>query len=165
VQVLALTTDAARSLGDAFAAGAVHKVYWALVRGVPQGASWIDHPIPAGEDKGAPRVPAQTWITPLRSYGRYSLVEARPKTGRLHQVRRHLKHISCPLIRDVNYGKSEHNRLFRERFGLHRIFLHAREITLPHPTTGESLTIAAPLPPELTAVLAGLNDERMGEGG
>lgn len=159
VQVLALTAEAARTLGDSFAAGAVHKVYWALVRGVPKGESWIDHPIPSGEDKGAPRVPAQTWIRPLRTFGRYSLIEARPKTGRLHQIRRHLKHISCPLIGDVNYGKGEHNRLFRERFGLHRIFLHAVEITLPHPATGEPLTIAAPLPPDLTAVLTALGNE------
>jgi len=47
----------------------------------------------------------------------FALVEARPRTGRLHQIRRHCKHIACPLIGDVRYGKGEHNRLFRARFG------------------------------------------------
>jgi tRNA pseudouridine65 synthase len=68
-------------------------------------------------------------------------------------VRRHLKHIACPLIGDVNYGKGEHNRLFRERYGLHRLFLHATRLSLPHPVTGGRLDIASPLPRELSAVL------------
>jgi tRNA pseudouridine65 synthase len=68
-------------------------------------------------------------------------VEARPRTGRLHQIRRHLKHIACPLIGDVNYGKGEHNRLFRERFGLHRLALHAWVLTVPHPASGAPVTV------------------------
>jgi tRNA pseudouridine65 synthase len=91
-------------------------------------------------------------------FGRYSLVEARPLTGRLHQVRRHLKHISCPLIGDVNYGKGEHNRLFRERYGLHRLFLHATRLRLPHPAQGGELDIVSPLPADLEAVLQALRE-------
>jgi tRNA pseudouridine65 synthase len=119
--------------------GAVEKRYLALVRGHPPDELVIDHPIPARE--GGPRVPAVTHVRRLGTWERYALVEARPRTGRLHQIRRHLKHISCPLIGDVNYGKGEHNRLFRARFGLDRLALHAAYLRLPHPGTGLPVVI------------------------
>ena len=73
-------------------------------------------------------MPAVTAFRRLAIFERYALVEARPRTGRRHQIRRHFKHLSHPLIGDVRYGKGEHNRLFRERFGLHRLALHALEL-------------------------------------
>lgn len=156
VLVLALSAASAAALAEAFAGGRVDKRYLALVRGVPAERALIDHPLPPGEDRTVARVPARTAIYRREVFGRYSLVEARPATGRLHQIRRHLKHIACPIIGDVNYGKGEHNRLFRDQFGLHRMFLHALEVTLPHPATGAALTVHAPLPPELESVLARL---------
>jgi tRNA pseudouridine65 synthase len=156
VLVLALSVEAATPLSQAFAAGHVHKQYLALVRGVPPEALLIDHPLPPGEDKTVARVPARTRILRREVFGRYSLVEAQPETGRLHQIRRHLKHIACPIIGDVNYGKGEHNRLFRERFELHRMFLHALAVSFPHPATGAVVSVHAPLPPELENVLARL---------
>jgi tRNA pseudouridine65 synthase len=152
--LLALDAGTARSLAGAFEAGAVAKRYLALVRGIAPEEAVIDHPIqrrPAG-----PRVPAVTAIRRLAVWERYSLVEAVPRTGRLHQIRRHLKHLSLPLIGDVKYGKGEHNRLFRERFGLHRLALHALELRLAHPATGESLEIVAPVPADLAGVLRAL---------
>jgi tRNA pseudouridine65 synthase len=71
-------------------------------------------------------------------------------------VRRHLKHLAHPVIGDVEYGKGEHNRFFRERYGLHRLALHALALALPHPATGERLRIAAPVPPDLAGPLAAL---------
>jgi tRNA pseudouridine65 synthase len=156
VLVLALSPEAAAAMAESFAKGLVHKCYLALVRGVPAESSVIDHPLPPGEDRAAARVPARTAISRREVFGRYSLVEARPETGRLHQVRRHLKHIACPIIGDVNYGKGEHNRLFRERFGLHRMFLHALSVTFPHPASGGPVAVCAPLPEELASVLARL---------
>jgi tRNA pseudouridine65 synthase len=156
VLVLALHAEAARVLGRAFAAGAVHKTYLTLVRGIPPERGLIDHALPPGEDRAQERVPARTAFVRREVFGRYALVEVRPLTGRLHQVRRHLKHIACPLIGDVNYGKGEHNRLFRERYQLHRLFLHATSIELPHPADGATLIIESPLPVELTEVLARL---------
>jgi tRNA pseudouridine65 synthase len=65
----------------------------------------------------------------------------------------------------VNYGKGEHNRLFRERYGLHRLFLHATRLCLPHPVTGARLEIVSPLPCELTAVIEQLRcDHACGPG-
>jgi tRNA pseudouridine65 synthase len=160
VLVLALHSEAARAIGEAFASGTVQKSYLALVRGVPPEAGLIDHPLPPGEDRKEERVPAQSQYLRREVFGRYALVEVRPLTGRLHQVRRHLKHIACPLIGDVRYGKGEHNRWFREQFGLHRLFLHATQIRLPHPSRSESLLIESPLTAELLETLARLRARR-----
>ncbi len=153
VLLFALSSEIASRLCESFTTHAVEKTYLALVRGTPPEAGVIDHPLPPGEDRHAPRVSAQTEYLRREVFGRYSLIEAHPRTGRLHQVRRHLKHIACPLIGDVNYGKGEHNRFFRERYGLHRLFLHATRLSLLHPVTGGRLDIACPLPHELTAVI------------
>ncbi len=154
VLVFALTSEVARLLQEQWTAGAVHKRYLAIVRGAPPDAVDIDHPIPRSED--GPRVPAITAVRTLHRAGRYAVVAAAPRTGRLHQIRRHLKHISCPLIGDVRYGKGEHNRLFRERHDLHRLALHARSLRLHHPVSGAPLLLAAPVPADLAGALAGL---------
>jgi tRNA pseudouridine65 synthase len=150
----AFDREAAHRLHLAFESGQAEKRYLALVRGVAPPGGVIDYPIPRRE--GGPRVPAVTEFTRLGVFERYSLVEARPRTGRLHQVRRHLKHIGHPLIGDVNYGRGEHNRLFRERFALHRLALHAVELTLPHPSDGRAVSVRAPLPPELAGAFAAM---------
>ena len=147
----ALTPAATRALQEIWSEGQVEKRYLALVRGNPPASAVIDHAIPRAED--GPRVPAVTEVTTLAQAGRYALVEARPRTGRLHQIRRHLKHVSCPLIGDVRYGKGEHNRLFREQYDLHRLALHAWSLTLPHPDTGATIRAVAKLPADLRGAL------------
>jgi tRNA pseudouridine65 synthase len=159
VLLFALSAEVASRVCEGFAQGHAKKTYLALVRGVPADKGLIDHPLPPGEDPHAPRVAAQTEFCRCEVFGRYSLVEAHPLTGRLHQVRRHLKHISCPLIGDVNYGKGEHNRLFRDKYNLHRLFLHATRLQLPHPESGHTLDLHAPLPAELVDVLTKLRTE------
>lgn len=156
VVVFALDKAMARALSEQWAARTVAKRYVALVRGVLDDGV-IDHPVPKGESKE--RVDAVTAVRMLHCFGRYSLVEARPRTGRLHQIRRHLKHVSCPIIGDVRYGKGEHNRLFRERYGLHRLALHALSVELEHPATGEPLRVDAPLPTDLREPLHSLDRE------
>ena len=151
VLLFALDPGTARRMQERLEAGGVEKRYLALVRGIPPEAGVIDHPIPRDED--GPRVPAVTEFRRLAVFERYALVEARPLTGRRHQIRRHFKHLSHPLIGDVRYGKGEHNRLFRERFGLHRLALHALELAFEHPETGERLRIAAPVPEDLEGPL------------
>jgi tRNA pseudouridine65 synthase len=111
----------------------------------------IDHPIPRapGED----RVDARTEIWRRDAFGRYAQVEARLHSGRLHQIRRHLKHISCPLIGDVRYGKGEHNRIFRDEHALHRLALHCTGLCVAHPD-GSTLAVTSPLPGDLAAAIA-----------
>jgi len=152
----ALDAATAAFLGAAFMAGTIEKRYLALTRGHPPEELVIDHPIP--RQLGGERVPAVTEVRRLETFGRYALVEARPRTGRLHQIRRHLKHISCPLIGDVRYGKGEHNRLFRERYDLHRLALHAVELTVPHPDGG-SIHATAPLAADLASAIEMLRAE------
>jgi tRNA pseudouridine65 synthase len=155
VLLFALSSEVAATLGHAFTERLVDKFYLALVRGVPDEAGLIDHEI--AKKEGGPKVFAQTEYRRLAVSGRYSLVEARPRTGRLHQIRRHLKHISCPLIGDVRYGKGEHNRHFRNNYDLHRLALHCHGLALDHPTRpGERVQLRAPLPADLANALIGL---------
>lgn len=67
-----------------------------------------------------------------------------------------MKHVSHPILGDVRYGKREHNHLCRDRFGLGRMALHAVELAVEHPITGEALVLAAPLPDDLAGPLAAM---------
>lgn len=155
VLVFALDPGICRSVQELFQQGRVRKRYLALVRGIAPEQELIDHPIP--KSPRGPRVPAITRIRRLATFEqRYSLVEAHPETGRLHQVRRHLKHLSHPLIGDVKYGKGEHNRYFRQRFGLHRLALHAAAIEFEHPENGCGLRCTASLPEDLARPFAAM---------
>ncbi len=154
VLLFAFDGETAGLLNGMLAEGRADKAYLALVRGAPPRQGTIDHAIPRSLD--GPRVPAVTDYERLWVHGRYALVCARPHTGRRHQVRRHLKHIGHPLIGDVRYGKGEHNRFFRDHYGLNRLALHARSIRFEHPREGRELTIFAPVPADLSVPLARL---------
>jgi tRNA pseudouridine65 synthase len=156
VLLFARTREAAATLGRAFEAGRVEKHYLALVRGTPPDEGVIDHPIPRNE--GGERVAAVTRFRRLaRSpVDRCSLVLARPETGRLHQVRRHLHHIDHPIVGDVNHGSGAINRHYRARYALYRLALHACSIAFDHPTTGERIAVSAPVPEDLSSALSAL---------
>lgn len=147
VLLFALDPDTTRLVQAQFAEGQVVKNYLLLCRGPLAQGGLIDHAL--RKSKEHERRPACTAVRPLGSFERYSLVEARPYTGRQHQVRRHLKHISAPLIGDTRYGKGEHNRRFRQDFELHRLCLHASKTRLLHPYEGHELLLRAPLPDDL----------------
>ncbi len=156
VLLFARTREAAAHLSKAFEEGRVEKRYLALVRGTPPEAGVIDHAIPGKE--GGPRVPAVTRFRRIaRSpVDRCSLVVATPETGRLHQVRRHLRHIDHPLVGDVTHGSGEINRHYRATYDLRRLALHASLLAFEHPLTGSRVEVSAPVPPDLGAALARL---------
>jgi tRNA pseudouridine65 synthase len=114
----------------------VDKRYLALVRGRAPDFEVVDHPIPRVE-KGE-RVPAVSTLRKVADSprARCSLVEVRIHSGRLHQVRRHLKHLSHPIVGDVRYGDGRVNREFRDTWEQHRLALHAWHLRLPHPQGG-----------------------------
>jgi 23S rRNA pseudouridine1911/1915/1917 synthase len=87
------------------------------------------------------------------SQQRFALVRLSPKTGRTHQLRVHMAAIGCPIVGDTMYG----GRIFvEEDFHFERQALHAFEITFVHPGTLKSMTLTAPLPADLTGLLARL---------
>ena len=155
VLLFALSGEIARAVQVELNAHAVDKRYLALCRGHDAALRQVDHPL--AKEPGAPAQPAVTDLQLLGSFERYGLYEAQPRSGRLHQIRRHLKHASHPIIGDVRYGKGEHNRIFRERFGFHRMALHAWRLELHHPRSRQRLTLEAELPPDFSGLL-----ERLG---
>lgn len=163
VLLFALDAGTASALGQRFEQGqALDKTYRAVVRGWPGADGLIDHPLRRLADDrrhGREEVqPAQTrWRTlarhelPIAHGGfaatRTALLELSPLTGRRHQLRRHMKHIAHPIIGDATHGKGPLNRALASWLGTQRLWLHAAELALRHPITGEPLRIRAPLGP------------------
>ncbi|NLF53321.1 MAG: pseudouridylate synthase [Thauera phenolivorans] len=87
---------------------------------------------------------------------RYALLELEPETGRRHQIRRHLKHLSHPIIGDATYGKGRHNRLFQTLFASQRLLLACTRLAFVHPVSGEPLGIDAPPAADFIAVTRAL---------
>jgi len=164
----ALDRETARSLAEAFAGHDVLKTYLAIVRGWPADTGEIDHPLAAVRDEYAPSVDtgpkaSRTLFRRLETVelphrvdryptSRYSLVELQPDTGRRHQLRRHLAHVSHPIIGDSTYGKGRHNRLFAELFGVQRLLLACVRLEFAHPRSGQGLRIEAPPGAEFESV-------------
>ena len=161
VLLFARDPDTARTVGQAMMAGEVNKTYLAVVRGWTPESGTIDHPLkdePEDRRLHGTEQPVRDALTHYRRLAtteipveieryptsRYSLVELYPKTGRKHQLRRHMKHINHPIIGDANHGRGRHNRYFAERFGQGRLMLAATELALTHPVTGEELVLKAP---------------------
>lgn len=167
--VLALDVDAARRLQELFEAAKVEKVYLAIVRGWAPADVLVDHPLRDRADGRIDRAElklrdAVTAVRRLDSMelpvavgryetARYSLVECRPRTGRRHQIRRHLKHLRHPIIGDANYGDGIHNRMWRDRFGIDGLLLAATSLRFVHPHSGVQIDIAAPPEPPLAPAL------------
>ncbi len=150
VILIALRRPAMVALSRAFEEGRVRKRYLALVRGRPEGQGLIETPLPSLVDGRTQD--AVTEYRVLRPVGEATLIECRPRTGRTHQIRRHLAGIGHPLAGDPRYGDAELNdRLARA--GLSRLFLHAASIEVPHPATHLPLRVESPLPPELSSLV------------
>ena len=161
VLVFALSADVARILGQAFESGeGLHKTYRAMVRGWPADELFIDHPLKRmPDDMRTQREEMQTAQTRLHTLRRGELpiaqgafpglrwaeVELRPLTGRRHQLRRHAKHIAHPIIGDATHGKGPLNRAVAAHLGLQRLWLHALQLEMAHPVSGQALLVFAPL--------------------
>ena len=145
------------------------KRYLALVRGWAPLATEVDHALkPDDAPADAPVQDAHTRFRclarlvldeasdPRFATTRASLVEALPTTGRRHQIRRHLKHLAHPIIGDATHGKGPLNRWWAQRLGQQRLWLHAWQLALPHPLTGELLAFDSGLnwtvPADATAI-------------
>jgi 23S rRNA pseudouridine1911/1915/1917 synthase len=159
VTVLARSKRAAAALAEAFRTGAPHKTYLALAARPPAPAEGrIDRPL--GKDPSRPGLrrvdpagdAAATRYRTLRASPLAALVEARPETGRTHQIRVHLAALGAPLLGDPRYGGPR-------RVGevaIPRVMLHAARLELAHPVTGAALVFEAPPPDDFRAAEAAL---------
>ena len=159
VLVLGKTPGAAAKLAGAFAKRRAEKTYWAIVIGNPQPYEGvIELPLakmgvgdrelvqPASlKDPGAEAAETE-YITVSRAGPRAAWMALRPHTGRTHQLRAHMKAIGHPILGDPKYGDEPSAALS----GGLKLQLHARSLSLPHPSGGR-LELMAPLSPEMKA--------------
>lgn len=149
VVLFARTSKAAARLSDQFRSRTVHKTYLALVDAVvPSPTGSLRHALAKDRDSNrvavvAPTVPgAQECLLDfrrLKRFGRRTLLEISPRTGRSHQIRVQLAAQGWPIVGDVKYGSKS--------TWPNGIALHAAKITFDHPTRHEPVTIGAPPPP------------------
>lgn len=175
ILLFALERETAGRMGALFERQEVSKHYLAVVRGHPPETGRIDHPLvrrfdPVERMASTADLTPQSAVTHFRRLAttelphrvdrypssRYALVELRPETGRRHQLRRHLKHLSHPIIGDATFGKGRHNRLFQTLFGSQRLLLACTRLSFTHPVTGRDLTIECPLAEDFTRVIDAL---------
>jgi 23S rRNA pseudouridine1911/1915/1917 synthase len=145
--VVAKTVEAQASLVKQLADRTMRRVYLALVQGDPPASGTIDAPV--GRDARARTrmavthrgKPARTTYRVVERFGRAALVECRLETGRTHQIRVHFQHIRHPLVGDTVYRRGT-----RHGIAFPRQALHAAELSLQHPQSGEPMTWRSPLP-------------------
>lgn len=139
----------------------INKTYWAVVRGYTDEVGTINYPL--AKDNGTKQEAITHYKTlskteidlPFGKFptSRYSLVEIQPETGRMHQIRRHFAHIFHPILADRPHGCNKQNKLWKERFDMDTMLLHARKLQFQHPLTHELIEIEAPLHLEFERVL------------
>ncbi|TVZ38967.1 23S rRNA pseudouridine955/2504/2580 synthase [Alteromonadaceae bacterium 2753L.S.0a.02] len=143
----------------------LQKHYVALVHGRwPNRAHKVEAPLLKSEANGGERIvrvrpegkPSKTEFTVLRRFNEATLLEARPITGRTHQIRVHAQHKGHPLVGDDKYGDDDLNGQMKA-LGFRRLFLHAAFLGVPLPN-GEQLEVSAPLPDDLANPLQQLTE-------
>jgi 23S rRNA pseudouridine955/2504/2580 synthase len=162
--LIAKKRSALKALHEQFRDDDVNKRYVALLAGQWAQSRWrVDAPLKKNVLQSGERMvrvardgkAAVTEFRRLTRYAEATLVEARPITGRTHQIRVHALHMGHPVAGDERYGDETSNRRLRQ-LGLKRLFLHARETTFRHPRTAEPVRVEAPLDDELARLLTGL---------
>ncbi len=164
VLLFGLSSDIARAMAPQFEQQQIQKTYLAICRGHAPEQVHVDHALKEELDKYSdnkarqnnPAKEAQTDFHRLATIeldvavdryprSRYCLVECRPHQGRKHQIRRHLKHISHPIIGDAKHGKGIHNRYFKQQLNAGRLLLHAHQLSFRHPISQQMIDCRAQL--------------------
>ena len=158
--VVAKTVEAQANLVQQLASRSMRRVYLAIVQGDPPASGVIDAPL--GRDTRS-RVrmavshrgkPSRTAYRVLERYGHAALVECRLETGRTHQIRVHFQHIRHPLVGDQTYRRGT-----RHGLDFPRQALHAAELSLVHPETGEAVTWKSTPPRDFRRLLGVLRHD------
>lgn len=161
ILLFALDKQAEVAMQQQFMENKVHKKYLAIVRGHTPDREDIDYPL---RKENGTLQDAFTKYTTLKraeldialgkhATSRYSLVEAEPATGRMHQLRKHFSHIFHPIIGDRTHGCNKQNKLFKEMWEMETMLLHASQLQFIHPVTGKNVQISAGLQPEFLRVM------------
>ncbi len=149
-----------KALQASFAAQKMDKTYFAIVRGYIDEAGTIDYALTneSGKTQDAithfERIALAELPVPFGKHAtsRYSLVKLKPETGRMHQLRKHMAHIMHPIIGDRPHGCNKQNKLFKEKWELNDMMLHAHELTLEHPKENLMLNLKAGFPEEFVRI-------------
>ena len=161
VLIFALSTEVNTSMQKQFADNKVNKTYQAIVRGFTPIQETINYALTNDNGK------VQDAITNFRTlqkselpvpYGkfetsRYSLIELIPETGRFHQLRKHMAHLRHPIIGDRPHGCNKQNKLFKEKWNMITMMLHANVINFHHPVTGKEMVVKAAFQDEFNRTL------------
>jgi tRNA pseudouridine65 synthase len=172
VLVFALSADIARKLGEQFATQVIEKTYLAIIRGHIMDEGEIDYALKEKLDKIADKMTKQdklaqeaiTLFNRLDKFelpfavskyasARYSLVQLSPKTGRKHQLRRHLAHINHPIVGDTAHGDGKHNTFIRQQFNFNQLALTCKSMLLKHPVSEAALVLRCDLDKNIFALI------------
>ncbi|NTE01157.1 pseudouridylate synthase [Agrobacterium tumefaciens] len=165
ILLFAFNKDAEISMQQQFMNTQTVKKYLAILRGFAPDAMDIDYPL--AKENGTMQ-DAYTSFKTLQhaeidvpfgkhSTSRYSLVEATPKTGRMHQLRKHFSHILHPIIGDRTHGCNKQNKFFLEQWNMSTMLLHASELSFTHPVTAAPIHLKANLHDEFKRVMNFMN--------
>jgi tRNA pseudouridine65 synthase len=160
VLLFALDKSTETAMQQQFMNNAVQKSYLVVVRGFAPDSGEIDYPL--RKENGTLQEALTAYTTLARAElpvalgkhatSRYSLVLAKPATGRMHQLRKHFSHIFHPIIGDRTHGCNKQNRLFTEQWEMSTMLLHALQLSFKHPVTGNLITVKAPPQEEFNRV-------------
>jgi len=163
--LLALNEEFHKEMQSMFAEKRIDKTYHAIVRGFTDDSGTIDYSLRNESGK------IQDAVTHYRTLGRYeipvpfgkhsssrySLVEVKPETGRMHQIRKHMAHILHPIVADRPHGCNKQNKLFKEKWNMTTMMLHATELAFIHPVMNKETRIEATKHSEFKRVIQFLN--------
>jgi len=161
ILLFALDKTTEKAMQQQFAANQVNKTYLAVVRGHTPDGGEIDYPL--RKENGTLQEAFTAYKTLARAElpvalgkhltSRYSLIEARPATGRMHQLRKHFAHIFHPIIGDRTHGCNKQNKLFTQTWEMNTMLLHAHTLTFTHPVSNRPVNIKAPLQAEFLRMM------------
>jgi tRNA pseudouridine65 synthase len=161
VLLFALNKEVEILMQQQFSDNQVAKKYLAIVRGFTPDTEDIDYPL--RKENGALQEAYTKYTTlkraelpiPLGKHNtsRYSLIEVEPTTGRMHQIRKHLSHVNHPIIGDTTHGCNKQNKLFREKWEMTTLLLHASSLSFNHPVSNQSIVINAPVNNQFSRVM------------
>lgn len=144
VVLYALSHQAGNVLRRSFERRLIHKTYLAIVLGLPEKSGIIKSALKR-RDGGVEQA-----ATSFQTLGSFelgaglvaALLKVEPRTGRFHQIRRHLKSLGHPIIGDAQYGLKRANEYAAKSYAIHRTMLSAVEVRLRHPRSGQEITVS-----------------------